>query len=252
MSEPPSRRARVAVLASGGGSNLQALLDHADRLAERRAYDVALVAADRRDAGALARAATRGIPTAVLADPADGAALDALLAAHVADVVVLAGYLKLVPAAVTRRYHGRMLNVHPALLPAFGGPGMYGRRVHEAVLAAGVRLSGPTVHLVDEAYDRGAVVAQWPVPVHDADTPDTLARRVLAAEHLLLPRAVQALAAGRVTLGPDGRARVTCAPPGELFVLSGDDEARVAALDTLLGGDDPREPAPGPPHPSSP
>ena len=252
MSGAPGRRATVAVLASGGGSNLQALLDHADRLAERRAYDVVLVATDRRDARALARAVSRGVATAVLDDPTDGAALEALLAAHAADVVVLAGYLRLVPAGVTRRYHGRMLNVHPALLPAFGGPGMYGRRVHEAVLAAGARVSGPTVHLVDEAYDRGAIVAQWPVPVHDADTPDTLARRVLAAEHRLLPRAVQALAAGRVTLGADGRARVTSAAPGELFVLSGDDDARVAALDTLLGGDDPLRPASRLPPPSSP
>jgi formyltetrahydrofolate-dependent phosphoribosylglycinamide formyltransferase len=245
-------RARVAVLASGGGSNLQALLDHGDRLGARRAYDVALVAANRADAGALARAAARGIPSAVIADPGDGPTLDALLASHGADLVVLAGYLKLVPADVTRRYHGRMLNVHPALLPAFGGPGMYGRRVHAAVLAAGARVSGPTVHLVDEAYDRGAIVAQWPVPVHPDDTPEALAARVLAAEHLLLPRVVQALAAGRVAVGPDGRARVTPARPAELFVLSGEQDARIAAMDQLLG----EAPAPSrasrTPHPASP
>ncbi|MDF1502792.1 phosphoribosylglycinamide formyltransferase [Roseisolibacter sp. H3M3-2] len=202
---PPRPRARVAVLASGGGSNLQALLDHLDALGEARAADVVLVLADRPQAGALARAAARGIATAALADPADGPALAAPLGARGADLVVLAGYLKLVPAAVTARHRGRMLNVHPALLPAFGGHGMYGARVHRAVLAAGARVSGPTVHFVDEAYDRGAIVAQWPVPVSADDTPETLAARVLRAEHALLPRVVQAVAAGAVALEADGR-----------------------------------------------
>jgi formyltetrahydrofolate-dependent phosphoribosylglycinamide formyltransferase len=195
----------VAVLASGGGSNLQALLDHLDALGDARAADVVLVAADRPQAGALGRAAARGVAGAVLADPADGAALGALLDAHAAELVVLAGYLKLVPAAVTSRFRGRMLNVHPALLPAFGGPGMYGARVHRAVLAAGARVSGPTVHFVDEHYDRGAIVAQWPVPVSAHDTAESLAARVLRAEHALLPRVVQAVAAGAVSLGADGR-----------------------------------------------
>ena len=204
---PSPRRARVAALVSGGGSNLQALLDHLDALGDARAADVVLVAADRPQAGGLARAAARGIATAVLADPSDAAALDALLVAHDVDLVVLAGYLKLVPAAVTARFPGRMLNVHPALLPAFGGPGMYGSRVHRAVIAAGARVSGPTVHFVDEHYDRGAIVAQWPVPVAAGDTPGTLAARVLRAEHALLPRAVQAVAAGTVALDADGTVR---------------------------------------------
>ncbi|MGZ8471353.1 MAG: phosphoribosylglycinamide formyltransferase [Gemmatirosa sp.] len=201
----PPRRARIAALASGGGSNLQALLEHLDALGEARAADVVLVAADRPGAGALARAVARDVATAVLADPADADALGALLAAHAVDLVVLAGYLKLVPAAVTARFRGRMLNVHPALLPAFGGPGMYGQRVHRAVLAAGTRVSGPTVHFVDEQYDRGASVAQWPVPVSSLDTPESLAARVLRAEHALLPRVVQAVAAGAVRLADDGR-----------------------------------------------
>jgi len=199
------RRARIAALASGGGSNLQALLDHLDALGEARAADVVLVAADRPHAGALGRAAARGIATAVLDDPSDADALDALLAVHDVDLVVLAGFLKLVPASVTARFRGRMLNVHPALLPAFGGPGMYGQRVHRAVLAAGARVSGPTVHFVDEHYDRGAIVAQWPVPVSALDTPESLAARVLRAEHALLPRVVQALAAGAISLDADGR-----------------------------------------------
>jgi len=200
----PRPRARVGVLASGSGSNLQALLDHLDALGTGRAADVALVAANRPDAGALQRAAHRGIPAVTLGDPADGGAMLATLAAHGVDLVVLAGYLKLVPVEVTRRFHGRLLNVHPALLPAFGGAGMYGQRVHRAVLASGARISGATVHFVDDQYDRGPIVAQWPVPVFATDFPETLAARVLRVEHLLLPRAVQAVAAGHVTLAPDG------------------------------------------------
>ena len=112
--------------------------------------------------------------------------------------MVLAGYLKLVPAGVIQKYAGRIINVHPALLPAFGGAGMYGRRVHEAVIASGAPESGPTVHLVDEVYDRGAILAQRRVPVLPGDTPEALAGRVLEQEHLLLPAVVLAAAeAGR-------------------------------------------------------
>lgn len=193
---------RAAVLASGGGSNLQALLDYERARGSACAYRVSLVASDRADAGALARAAAAGVPAAHLRDPADGDALGDLLGAHGVALVVLAGYLKLVPAAVTRAYAGRIVNVHPALLPAFGGHGMYGRRVHAAVLSAGARVTGATVHLVDEAYDRGPIVAQWPVPVLDGDTPERLAARVLAVEHVLLPRVVDRLAAGRAPAAP--------------------------------------------------
>ncbi|HEU4954729.1 MAG TPA: formyltransferase family protein, partial [Gemmatimonadales bacterium] len=115
-----------------------------------------------------------------------------------ADLVVLAGYLKLVPAGVIERYRGRIVNIHPALLPAFGGRGMYGRRVHEAVLASGARESGASVHLVDELYDRGEVLARARVPVLPDDDPDRLAARVLEVEHRLLPAVVLAAArAGR-------------------------------------------------------
>jgi formyltetrahydrofolate-dependent phosphoribosylglycinamide formyltransferase len=202
--------ARVAVLASGGGSNLQALLDY--ERAAPGAYETVLVASDRAAAGALDRAAARGVTTAHLADPSDAGALLALLAVHAAELVVLAGYLRLVPAPVTAAFAGRMLNVHPSLLPAFGGPGMYGRRVHAAVLNAGARVSGVTVHFVDEAYDRGAIAAQWPVPVLPGDTPERLAARVLAAEHALLPRIVAALATGRLALAADGRVGVPPRP----------------------------------------
>jgi folate-dependent phosphoribosylglycinamide formyltransferase PurN len=130
--------------------------------------------------------------------------MNALLAAHDVDLVVLAGYLRYIPHEVTRKYAGHMLNVHPALLPAFGGPRMFGPRVHRAVLDAGATTSGPTVHFVDEVYDHGTVIAQWPVPVRLDDDEHTLAARVLRAEHLLYPRVVQAVAAGEVRLGPDG------------------------------------------------
>lgn len=184
---------RVAVLASGHGSNLQALLDS---LTESTSpARVALVVSNRAGAGAVERAARAGVPTATIAeDGQDGPRLLTLLEQHGIGLVVLAGYLKKVPDAVVAAYRGRMLNVHPALLPAFGGAGMYGRRVHEAVLASGARISGVTVHLVDEQYDHGRILAQWPVPVRPGDTPEKLAARVLEAEHRLLPAVVQAFA----------------------------------------------------------
>jgi phosphoribosylglycinamide formyltransferase 1 len=199
-------RARIGVLASGGGSNLQAILDHFTTLGGARAGDVVLVASTRSDAGALHRADHAEIPRAVIRSPRapDGVELESLLREHGVDLVVLAGYMRLVPPEVTHAYRGRMLNVHPALLPAFGGPGMYGERVHRAVIAAGARESGPTVHFVDEVYDRGPVIAQWPVPVLPGDDEHTLAARVLQAEHLLYPRVVDAVAAGRVRLLADG------------------------------------------------
>jgi phosphoribosylglycinamide formyltransferase 1 len=215
-------RARIAVLASGGGSNLQALLEYFRALGERRAGDVVLVISDKAQAGALGRARRAGIETAVT--PGDGAGLDALLDAHAIDLVVLAGYLRFVPVSVTRRFAGRMINVHPALLPQFGGPGMYGARVHRAVLEARAAVSGPTVHFVDEMYDHGAIIAQWRVPVHPTDDDRSLAARVLRAEHLLFPRVVQAVAAGEVRLAPDGRVD----PP---FVL---DPATLPTLDPEL------------------
>jgi formyltetrahydrofolate-dependent phosphoribosylglycinamide formyltransferase len=184
---------RVAVLASGAGTDLQSLLDAARD--PGAGFAVVLVVSNRPGAGALARGAQAGAATALVREDGDDpAGLLALLAEHRADLVVLAGYLKLVPPAVVAAFAGRMMNIHPALLPAFGGPGMYGRRVHEAVLAAGARVSGPTVHLVDERFDHGRILAQWPVPVLPGDTPEGLATRVLDAEHRLLPAVVRAWA----------------------------------------------------------
>jgi phosphoribosylglycinamide formyltransferase-1 len=184
---------RVAVLASGHGSNLQSLLDAFP--GPSSPATIALVVSNRAAAGALGRAADRGVATATIAeDGEDAARLLELLARHAIDLVVLAGYLKQVPERVVRAYRGRMLNVHPALLPSFGGAGMYGRRVHEAVLASGARVTGVTVHLVDVQYDHGPIVAQWPVPVRPGDTAELLAARVLAVEHQLLPAVVAAFA----------------------------------------------------------
>jgi formyltetrahydrofolate-dependent phosphoribosylglycinamide formyltransferase len=195
-------KSRIAVLASGGGSNLQAILDHFDQLGERRGGDVVLVASDQPSAGALDRASRRGIAFSVLQTKKrpDGASLGTLLEEHHVDLIVLAGYLRLIPEDVVRRFEGRIINVHPALLPAFGGPGMYGQRVHRAVIEAGVRVTGVTVHFVDQEYDRGRIIAQWPVPVFASDDAGTLASRVLRVEHLLFPRVVDAVAGGRITL----------------------------------------------------
>jgi len=185
---------RIAVLASGRGSNLQAIIEHFDNLARERLAKVVLVASNRADSPALIRAATASIDIANFDAADDGGQLLELLRKFRVDLVVLAGYLKRIPPAVIREYAGRILNIHPALLPAFGGEGMYGARVHEAVIASGAKESGVTVHLVDDEYDRGAIVAQWRIPVDRSDTPDTLAARVLAVEHVVYPRVIEMVA----------------------------------------------------------
>lgn len=185
---------RLAVLASGRGSNLQAIIEHFDNLARERVAKVALVASNRADSPALLRAATASIDIAHFNASDDGSELLALLQKFRIDLVVLAGYLKRIPSRVIREYAGRIVNIHPALLPAFGGEGMYGARVHEAVIASGARETGVTVHLVDDDYDRGPIIAQWRVPIDVSDTPETLAARVLNVEHVVYPRVVEMVA----------------------------------------------------------
>jgi formyltetrahydrofolate-dependent phosphoribosylglycinamide formyltransferase len=182
---------RIAVAISGRGSNLAALLR---TLGPGAPAEIVLVLSDRAAPG-LAHARARGIPVKVLSDPADETAWLESLRERETDVLVLAGYLRLVPGGVVAAYRGRIMNTHPSLLPAFGGKGMYGDRVHRAVLESGARETGVTVHLVDEVYDRGPVLAQSRVPVLYDDTPERLAARVLEAEHRLLPTAVLAAAA---------------------------------------------------------
>ena len=198
---------RIAVFASGSGTNLQALIDHQ----ARRNYAtgrVVWVASNRAGSGALARAEAAGITTHVIDKHADGNALLEQLLLRDVQLLVLAGYLKLVPVNVVRAYHGRMINIHPALLPAFGGEGMYGARVHEAVVASGATVTGPTVHFVDPQYDRGAIIAQWPVPIFAGDTPAVVSQRVLEVEHVLLPFCVDLVATGAVTLDEFGKRHV--------------------------------------------
>lgn len=198
---------RIAVFASGGGSNFQSMLDAVAQgnLSAR----VVLCLSNTAKAGALVRAERHDVATVVL-NPNDfeseaiyADALTEVLDRHAVNFIALAGYLRKVPSKVVEAYRGRMLNIHPALLPAFGGHGLYGRRVHEAVLAYGARWTGATVHLVDEEYDTGPIVLQEPVPVMPDDTPETLAARVLRVEHRLYPQALRLFAEGRVTV--DGR-----------------------------------------------
>lgn len=194
----------LAVFASGRGSNFQAIVAaiRSGKLAAR----VALLLTDQPAAGARQIARDEGIPECVLApssftSPQDYEhALLQALSQHGCNFIVLAGYLRKIPAAVVRAFAGRMINIHPALLPSFGGKGMYGSRVHAAVLAYGCKVSGATVHLVDEEYDSGGPVVQRCVPVHDDDTAATLAGRVLAVEHQILPEALQLFAEDRVVI----------------------------------------------------
>ncbi len=180
---------RVAVCVSGRGSNLAALLA---ALPVDGPATVALVLSNRPDAGALDIARTRAIPTAVLAPSSDPSQWLGPLESAGIDFIVLAGFLKQVPEAVVAAFLGRIINVHPALLPKHGGPGMYGLHVHRAVLAAGDLESGATVHAVTARYDEGPILGQARVPVLPGDTPELLAARVLETEHRLLPAAVLA------------------------------------------------------------
>lgn len=189
----------AVLFASGGGSNVRALLD-AHREASAPAWFPALLVTDREDAPVLGHARSEGLPHVVVPPGPDFEnrllrVLTEAAGGRGAGMLVLAGYLRLVPPGVVRRWTGRILNVHPSLLPAFGGKGMYGARIHGAVLDAGVRVTGVTVHLVDERFDEGPILAQWPVPVLPDDTPDALAARVLAMEHRLYPAVVEHAAA---------------------------------------------------------
>lgn len=208
----------MAVLASGSGTDFQAILDRAHSDPESEVRVVRLLAS-RPGIGALVRARRAGVASATFpagefaGEPeasrraAEEEWLQSGLADADPDLVVLAGYLRKIPPSVVRAYRGRMVNIHPALLPSFGGKGMYGARVHEAVRESGVRVTGPTVHFVDEQYDQGAVIAQWPVPVLEEDGPEEIAARVLEVEHRLLPAVVRAYARGAFELTDDGRCR---------------------------------------------
>ncbi len=196
----------IAVLVSGGGTNLQALID-AQQAGRIENGCIALVVSSNPDAFALERAAKADIPTAVLRrkafDTADAyaGALDALLREKGIGLVVLAGFMTVLPDSFCRAWENRIINVHPSLIPSFCGEGFYGLHVHEAALAKGVKVTGATVHFVSEVVDGGAIIAQKAVEVEEGDTPETLQRRVMEqAEWILLPQAVSDFCAGRLTV----------------------------------------------------
>lgn len=199
---------RIAVLLSGSGTSLENLFEHIDR---GLPAEVVCVVSSKEKAFGLERAARRGVPAIAVprrehADvTAFNDAIHAALAPHAPDLVCLLGFLS--PFELRGRYEGRALNLHPALIPAFSGHGFYGRHVHEAALARGVKLSGATVHFVSEGYDEGPILLQGSVPVEDDDTPETLAARVQALERELVPEAIRLIAEGRVRI-EGGRTRI--------------------------------------------
>ena len=206
-------RLRIGALASGGGSNLQAVID---AIADGRLdAEIVLAISNNSRSPALERARAAGIPAAHLsgATHPDPDALDAAIADALANrgvrLVAMAGYMKKLGPRTLGRFPNRVVNIHPSLLPKFGGRGMYGGRVHAAVLAAGERETGVTVHLANGEYDRGPVIAQSKLPVRADDTPATLAARVLEREHLFYPEILRRVADGEIDLDALAGARDT-------------------------------------------
>ena len=187
------KKARIAVLVSGGGTNLQALLD-AQRSGALAHGEIVLTVSSRPGVYALERAERAGVPGFVLPAEDGEAALEELLARFEIDFIILAGFLRILSPAFTARWPRRILNIHPSLIPSFCGKGMYGLRVHEAALARGVKVTGATVHFVNEIPDGGEILLQKAVEVLPGDTPETLQRRVMEqAEWILLPQAAEQL-----------------------------------------------------------
>jgi phosphoribosylglycinamide formyltransferase len=216
--------ARVAVFVSGGGSNMRAL--HAAMLDGRVDASVAVVVSNSIDCGGIQWANDNGLPTLRYPpskqqrEANEGLSPDALvekLESLGVTHVCLAGYLRLIPPELCRRYENKMLNVHPALLPAFGGKGMHGLAVHEAVVASGARFTGPTIHFVNEKFDDGKILAQRVVPVFPTDTPQDVAKRVLEKEHEVFPHALAALVEGRVEFREDGVPRIVARGTEETY-----------------------------------
>ncbi|OLD59486.1 MAG: phosphoribosylglycinamide formyltransferase [Armatimonadetes bacterium 13_1_40CM_3_65_7] len=203
---------RIGVLVSGHGTNLQSILDGCAR--GEIPGRVVVVASTTAKAYALVRARQAAVPAVVLAPRSfpDRQTYDARLAevlqAHDVDLVCLAGFLRILTPRFVDLFRGRIMNIHPALLPAFGGVGMYGPRVHDAVLASGAKISGCTVHFVDETPDGGPIILQAAVPVHDDDSVDSLAARIAEREHHLYPEAIRLFAGGRLQMNGK-RVRIT-------------------------------------------
>lgn len=192
----------LGVFASGRGSNFAAILEAIKE--DRLKAGVKLLLSNKKEAGALAIAKNHGIPTAVVSKQAFESRdlfVDAILSSlreHGVEFIALAGYMKKIPHEIVSAYKNCIVNIHPALLPLFGGQGMYGHHVHEAVLAQGCKVTGVTVHIVDDVYDHGPIVAQRCVPVEEGDTHESLAARVLKVEHILYAETLQLFAEERV------------------------------------------------------
>ena len=192
------KRLKIGVLASGGGTNLQSIIDRS--IDGSINGDIVVVISNNSKAKALKRASNHGIDTLHIStvtvgseEEVDKRIVKEMVSRDV-DIIVLAGYMKKIGPNLLDAYRGKIVNIHPALLPKFGGTGMYGMRVHEAVINSGEKESGPTVHYVDNKYDHGPIIAQVKVPVYPEDTPEELQKRVLAQEHKLLPAVIQNIA----------------------------------------------------------
>lgn len=183
------RKKSLAVFASGRGSNFEAI--YRQIRSGRLSAEISLIICNNPAAGIISSAEKKQIPVLLLNKKGTLPSLLKHLKKNKIDLIILAGYLRMIPASVIREYKNRILNIHPALLPCFGGPGFYGLRVHKAVLKSGARFSGPTVHFVTPKYDEGPIILQKTVPVLDRDTPETLQKRVLKQEHRLYWKAIE-------------------------------------------------------------
>ena len=206
---------KVAVLVSGGGTNLQAMID-AKKAGKLPFADLSLVLSSKEGVYALERAKNAGIPSAVIArDCSRGEYSDKILEVlkqNSIDLVVLAGFMQILSGRITKEYENRIINVHPALIPSFCGEGFYGLRVHEAALEKGVKVTGATVHFVNEIADGGPIILQKAVEIKDGDTPETLQKRVMEeAEWIILPKALDLLTRGMIEVG-NGKTRIKNVP----------------------------------------
>lgn len=199
---------KIAVLVSGNGTNLQAIIDH---YLNNPDIKISLVISNKADAYALKRASLANIPTMVISKKDFPNQSDEILKqvkANNIDLIVLAGYLSILSGSIINEYKNKIINIHPSLIPAFCGPGMYGHHVHEAVIKSGVRYSGCTVHFVNGGVDSGPIILQQAVDVFYTDTPDSIAAKILVYEHKLLVKAIDLIANNKVIVHDDNRVEI--------------------------------------------
>ena len=199
---------KIAVLVSGNGTNLQAIIDH---YLNNPDIKISLVISNKADAYALKRAGLANIPTMVISKKDFPNQSDEILKqvkANNIDLIVLAGYLSILFGSIINEYKNKIINIHPSLIPAFCGPGMYGHHVHEAVIKSGVRYSGCTVHFVNGGVDSGPIILQQAVDVFYTDTPDSIAAKILVYEHKLLVKAIDLIANNKVIVHDDNRVEI--------------------------------------------